>query len=263
MKLHEISVKKPVAVTMAVLMFVVIGLYSLTMLPIEMTPDMELSMAIVATQYPNVGSREVENMVTKPIESAVASISGVDTLSSQSSEGMSMVMVQFVNGTDMDKAASDMESNIGLIKSYLPEGATDPIVVKLDTDMMATAQFSVAYEGYDLVQTKQFVDDVLDAKIKSIDGIASVAVTGSVNRQINVYIDPAKLYGYNMSITDIANSIMAQNVNLPAGTTKAMGKKLSARLLGKFESVEEISSIPLMTSQGQVISLRDIATVED
>ena len=263
MKLHETSVKKPVAVTMAVLMFVVIGLYSLTMLPIEMTPDMELSMAIVATQYPNVGSREVENMVTKPIESAVASISGVDTLSSQSSEGMSMVMVQFANGTDMDKAASDMESNIGLIKSYLPEGATDPIVVKLDTDMMATAQFSVAYEGYDLVQTKQFVDDVLDAKIKSIDGIASVAVTGSVNRQINVYIDPAKLYGYNMSITDIANSIMAQNVNLPAGTTKAMGKKLSARLLGKFESVEEISSIPLMTSQGQVISLRDIATVED
>ncbi len=248
---------------MAVLMFVVIGLYSLTMLPLEMTPDMELSMAIVATQYPNVGSEEIENMVTKPIESAVASISGVDSISSQSSEGMSMVMVQFANGTDMDKAASDMESNIGLVESYLPDGAGDPMVVKLDTDMIATAQFSVAYEGYDLVQTKQFVDDTLEAKIKSIDGIASVSVTGSVNRQIDVYIDPVKLYGYNMSITDVANSIMAQNVNLPAGTTNAMGKKLSARMLGKFESVEEIKSIPLMTSQGQVISLRDIATVED
>ena len=162
MKLHEISVKKPVAVTMVVLMFVVIGLYALTMLPLEMTPDMELSMAIVATQYPNVGSEEVENMVTKPIESAVASISGVDTISSQSSEGMSMVMVQFANGTDMDKATADMESNIGLIESFLPDGATDPIVVKLDTDMIATAQFSVAYDGYDLVQTKQFVDDVLE-----------------------------------------------------------------------------------------------------
>jgi len=262
-KLHEISVKKPVAVTMVVLMFVVIGLYSLTMLPIEMTPDMELSMAIVATQYPNVGSEEVENMVTKPIEGAVASISGVDTISSQSSEGMSMVMVQFANGTDMDKATSDMESNIGLIESYLPDGATDPVVVKLDTDMIATAQFSVSYDGYDLVQTKQFVDDVLESKIKSIDGIASVAVTGSVNRQINVYIDPAKLYGYDMSITDVANSIMAQNVNLPAGTTNAMGKELPARMLGKIESVQEISAIPLMTSMGQVISLRDIATVED
>lgn len=263
MKLHEISVKKPVAVTMVVLMFVVIGLYALTMLPLEMTPDMELSMAIVATQYPNVGSEEVENMVTKPIENAVASISGVDTISSQSSEGMSMVMVQFANGTDMDKATADMESNIGLIESFLPDGATDPIVVKLDTDMIATAQFSVAYDGYDLVQTKQFVDDVLEAKVKSIDGVASVTVTGSVNRQIDVYVDPAKLYGYNMSLTDVANSIMAQNVNLPAGTTNAMGKKLSARLLGKLDSLEEINSIPLMTSQGQVISLRDIATVED
>ncbi len=263
MKLHELSVKKPVAVTMAVLIFVVIGLYSLTMLPIEMTPKMELSMAIVATQYPNVGSEEVENMVTKPIESAVSSISGVDTISSQSSEGSSMIMIEFSAGTDMDKAISDIESNINIIENYLPEDASDPMVLKLNTDMMAAAQFSISYEGYDLVQTKQFVDDTLESKLKSVNGVASVSVTGAQNRQIDVFVDPTKLFGYNASINDVANAIMAQNQNLPAGTTDAMGKDLSARVLGKFKSVEEIKSVPLMTSTGQVIALRDVAEVKD
>ncbi len=263
MKLYEISVKKPVAVTMVVLMLVVIGLYALTMLPIEMTPKMDMSMAIVATQYSNVGSEEIENMVTKPIEGAVSSISGVDTITSQSSEGVSMIMVQFSNGTDMDKAVADMESNINMIKAFLPEDASDPMVLKLDTDMMATAQFSVSYDGYDLVQTKQYVDDTLENKLKSIDGVASVSVSGARNRQIDVYVDPSRLYGYDVSISDVAAAIGAQNVNLPAGTTNAMGKKLSARVIGKLESVKEIEAIPLMTKNGQVICLRDIAEVKD
>ncbi|MBQ4631066.1 MAG: efflux RND transporter permease subunit [Clostridia bacterium] len=263
MKLHEISVKKPVAVVMVILMFAVIGLYALTMLPIELTPNMDLSMAIVATQYTNVGSEEVETMITKPIEGAISSISGVDTVTSQSSEGISLVMVQFSSGTDMDKATADMESSINMIESFLPEDAGDPMVLKLDTDMLATAQFSISYEGYDLVQTKQFVDDTLEAKLKSVNGVANVSVTGAQNRQIDVYINPSKLYDYNMTMTDVATSIAAQNQNLPAGTTNALGKKLSARMLGKFESIEDLESVPLMTKTGQVINLKDIATVKD
>ena len=95
MKLHEISVKRPIAVTMVVLIFVVIGLYSMSMLPLEMMPEMDLSMALVYTQYGTVGSAEVENMVTKTIEGAVSSVSGVKTLTSQSSEGTSLVMAEF------------------------------------------------------------------------------------------------------------------------------------------------------------------------
>lgn len=263
MKLYELSVKKPVAVVMAVLMFVVIGLYSLTMIPMEMTPKMDLSMAIVMTQYPNVGSEEVENMVTKPIESAISSVSGVSSINSQTSQGISMVLVQFSTGTDMDKAVSDMESNINLVKSMLPDTSYDPIVVKLDTDMMSTAQFSVAYEGYDIVQTKKFVDDVLENKLKAINGVASVSVTGARDREIDVFVNPSLLYGYDMTIQDIANAIMAQNQNMPSGTTTTLGKKLSSRMLGKVKSVDEIKTIPLMTKSGQVINIKDIATVED
>ena len=148
MKLHELSVKRPIAVTMAVLIFVVIGLYSLTMLPMEMMPEIDLSMALIYTQYGTTGSEEVENMVTKPIEASVSSVSGVEGLNSQSSEGTSIVMAQFAVGTDMDKAVSDIQGNIELIKDYLPAEAEEPMVLKLDMSMMPIAMLSATYDGY-------------------------------------------------------------------------------------------------------------------
>ena len=112
MKIYELSVKRPIAVIMAVLIFVVLGFYSMTMLSMEMMPEMELSMALIYTAYPNVGSEEVENLVTKPIENAVSSVSGVNSVTSTSSEGTSMVMVEFSNSTDMDQAVIDIEKNV-------------------------------------------------------------------------------------------------------------------------------------------------------
>ena len=132
MKLHELSVKRPVAVTMAVLIFVVIGAYALSMLPIDAMPDMDLKMVLVMTNYSNVGSEEIENLVTKPVEGAVASVSGLDTLRSQSSEGSSIVMAQFTNKTDIDEAVSTIENNINMISATLPEDADEPMVLKLD-----------------------------------------------------------------------------------------------------------------------------------
>lgn len=263
MKLHEISVKRPIAVTMVVLIFVVIGVYSLSMLPIEMMPEMELNYALVYTSYSNAGSSEVESLVTKTIEGAIGSVSGIDTVQSQSSEGTSIVMASFASGTDMDKAVSDMESNIDLVKAYLPENADDPLVMKLDMSMMATAMMSVGYEGYDLIQTKQFVEDNLESRLEAVDGVASVSIAGARDRIIEVEVDPEKLYGYNVTVASIAGSIGAQNTNMPAGTTEGMNKNIAVRALGKFSSVEDIENVPLTTSTGQIIYLKDVANVSD
>lgn len=263
MKLYELSVKRPVAVIMAVLVFIVLGLYSMSMLSIELMPDMELSMALVYTSYNNVGSEEVENLVTKKIESAVSSVSGVDTITSQSSEGSSITMVQFSTGTDMDEAVQSMKQNIDMYKSMLPDGADDPIVMKLDTSMMPAAVMSISYEGYDLVQTKRFADDNLIKKLESVSGVASVSISGAQDKEIDVVIDPQKVFGYNMSLSDIATAITYQNQNLPSGNTYANEKKLSVKTKGKFDNVSEIESVPLVTSTGQVIYLRDIASVKE
>lgn len=263
MKLHEISVKRPVAVIMAVLIFVVIGLYSLSMLKMEAMPDMDLSMAVISTTYRNVGSEEIENLITKPIEGAISSVSGIDTIASQTSEGSSLVMVQFNTGTDMDKAVSDMETNIDMISSMLPEDADDPMVIKIDTNAMATAMMSVSYEGYDLVQTKKFVEDNVVSRLEAIDGVGSVNVSGAQDRVIEIVVDPDKMFGYDMNMSALVGAVAAQNQNVSSGTAEGMNKKMSIRTLGKFKDISDIEVVPITTSTGQVIYLRDIATVKD
>ncbi len=263
MKIYELSVKRSIAVTMAVLVFVVLGFYSLSMLSMEMMPEMEMSMALVFTSYPNVGSEEVENLVTKPIESAVSSVSGVNSVTSQSSEGTSLILVEFSSSTDMDQAVLDMEKNIDMYEAYLPDSIDSPMVLKMDTSMMPAAMLSVTYEGYDLVQTKQFIDDNVVNKLEAVDGVASVTVSGAQDKQIEVVVDPQKVFGYNMTLSDVVGYIAYQNQNSPAGTTDAMGKSMSVKTIGKFENVKDIESVPLITNQGQVVYIRDIASVKE
>lgn len=263
MNLSKLSVKRPVAVTMIVLIFVVIGLYSVTMLPMEMLPEMDLSMAIVYTSYPNVGSQEVENLVTKTIESAVSSVSGATGITAQSSEGSSMVMIEFSADTDMDTAIQNLKDNVSLVEGYLPEGVTEPMILKLDTSMMPSAMMSVAYEGMDLIQTKKFVEENVANKLEAVDGVASVNVTGATDRIIEVEVDPQKLFGYGVSMSDAASAIAAQNMNLPAGSVSKNSRDYSLRAVGKFSSVEEIEIVPLVTATGQVVFLKDIASISD
>ena len=263
MKLHELSVKRPVAVTMIILICVVLGVYSLSMLPIDAMPEMDLKVAIVMTQYPNVGSEEIETLITEPIEDAVASVSGLDTMQSQSMEGMSIVMAQFTNSTDIDEAVSTIENNIDMVSMRLPEDATEPTVLKLDITSMSSLMMSVSYEGYDLEQTKKFIEENVEHRIKSAGGVASVTVSGATDRIIEIEVDKNKIQGYNVGFTDIVNAVSGQNNNLPAGTTEANSKDLAVRMIGKFEEISEIGLVPLTTSQGQVIYIKDVARIND
>lgn len=263
MKLHELSVKRPIAVTMVILIMVVLGTYSLTMLPIEAMPEMDLKMAVVLTNYQNVGSEEIENLITVPIEEAVASVSGLDTMQSQSMEGMSITMVQFTNDTDIDEAVSTIENNIDMISAMLPEDASDPMVLKLDMNSMASVMMSVSYEGYDLIQTKKFVENNVENRLKSAGGVASVNISGGQDRVIEIEVSPEKMYGYNMSFSDIVTSVAGQNNNLPAGNTESGKKDLAVRMMGEFKKISDIGLVPLTTSQGQIIYIKDIANIND
>jgi len=263
MKLHELSVKKPVAVSMIILIFFVIGLYSMSMLSIEMMPDMNIPVVVVATQYSNVAPDEIENIVTKPLEGAISSVSGLDTLTSMSDEGSSLIVAQFDTNIDIEQAEDDINAKINLMKSTLPDECNDPMVIKMDLDAMAVAQFSFDIDGYDIIQTKKYVEDNIQSRLEAISGVASVSVTGANERQIEVVVDPEKMFGYDLSVSQIAAAIAAQNQNLPGGTTSGMGMDLAVRTLGKFSSVKEIERIPIVTASGQIIYLTDVASVND
>lgn len=261
MKLHELSVKRPVTAVMAVLVFVTLGLFAVTMLPIEMTPDVSMDMLTVITTYSNVAPSEIESLITDPIEEAVSAVSGVDKISSTSNEGTSMVMVQFTSGTDIDEAKESVKSNIDLVP--LPDDCDDPMIMKLDSSMMPVAMLSFVRDGYSLEETQQFLEDNVESQLESIDGVASVTISGATEREIHVEVDTNKMFGYNISMSQIVSAIASENNNMPGGKVTSSGKDVSVRSVGKFSSIKEISSVPITTPSGQIIYLDDVAQIKD
>lgn len=263
MSISEVSVKRPVAMCMIVMIIVVLGLYSLTMLPMDMYPNITMPMVLVQTSYSGVAPTEMENMVTKPLESAVATVSGIKSIQSTSSQGSSMVIAEFNQGTDIDVAAMEMREKIDLYGSALPDGADDPMIIKMDPSMIPIGNFSVSVEGYDLEKTKTFVDNEIASQLEGLTGVGQVNVSGGLDREIQIEVDPAKLLGYQLSFGSITNALMGDNVNLPGGDVKSGGKTITLRSIGEFTKMEDIESIPIMLPTGGTVYLRDVADVND
>lgn len=263
MSISEVSVKRPVAMTMVVLMIVVIGLYALTMLPIDLYPNITMPMAAVQTTYSGVSPSEIENMVTKPIETALSQVSGIQNITSTSSQGSSIVIAEFDYGTDMDVCSMEMREKVDLIKGALPEDASDPIIIKMDPSMVPIANFSVSMEGANLEQTKSFADNEVVTALEGLSGVGSVTVSGGLEREIQVNVDPAKMLGYSLSLSSVTQAIGGDNQNLPGGEVDSGGKTMSVRTIGQFTGIEDIETLPLILPNGQTIYMRDIADVQD
>jgi HAE1 family hydrophobic/amphiphilic exporter-1 len=146
MDITKLSIKRPIALLMVVCIVVLLGWVSFTSLPIDLVPSMNIPYALVMTTYPGAGPYVIENMVTKPMESAVATVQNVKTVQSQSAEGTSFVVAEFADGTDMDFASLDLREKIDLIKPMLPDGVGDPMVLKMDLNSMPIASLTVSGE---------------------------------------------------------------------------------------------------------------------
>ncbi len=263
MNISKLSVKRPVAMAMVVLVFVVIGLYSFTSLPIDMFPNMTMPMAVVSASYSGVAPQEMENIVTKPIEQAIASTSNIKNITSSTSEGNSMVMAEFEYGTDMDIASMDMREKLEMISYVLPDDMNDPTIFKLDPSMMAVGTISISKKNSTPSQVKTFAEDEIASKLESISGVASVSVTGGEDREIQIDVDPNAMSAYGIGLANITNALRSDNVNSSGGNVESTGKSLSVRTLGEFMSLNDLEFVPITLPNGTVIYLRDIAKIND
>lgn len=261
MKLSKVSIQRPVTTVMVVFIVILLGIVSIGRLPVDLLPSFELPYALVMTSYNGAGPQEIESLITKPLESMVGTVSNLKNITSTSSNGSSMIFVEFNDGTDMDVAMLNMREKIDMIKDFLPEDAEDPLVMALDPNMMPVMEIGVS-GNEDLVKLKQIVDDEITGKIERIEGVASVSVTGGKAKEIRITLLPDKLKGYNIVPSTVAQSIAAENLNLPAGEVKQGTSTLTLRAVGEFNSIEEIRNLPI-TTPGGVIYLRDIAEVEE
>lgn len=259
MKIADFCIKHKVTTILAFVMIVIFGAVSFGALPLALMPNIELPMAIVMTTYAGAGPEEIENLVTKPIESACASVAGMDKQQSQSSENRSIVMVTFTDGTDMDQALVDMREKIDLAKASLPDDASAPTVMKMDIDSMPVVM--IGLKGNDLAQMQSVADDDIAPRLERIDGVASVNVMGGYENEVAIETYNDRLEGYGLSVSYIGQMLGADNVAMPAGEVQNGTQKLSVRADGEYKSVEDVENTLIPLPAGGTVRLGEIAKV--
>jgi len=263
MWLTRLSITRPVTILMLVAALVIMGLQSRSRLPVDLYPDIDFPMLFISTVYAGTGPEEMETLVSKPIEDAVSTISGLKKLSSTSAEGVSSVMMEFEIGTDLDVAASDVRSKLDALRNALPEDAEAPIVNKLDVGALPVVQLSAASGRRPSQEVRRIADDIIKDRLSQISGVASVSIYGGDVREIRVEVDKARLEAYGLSIAQVVSAIQLENLNLPSGTVKEQERNFAVRVMGEFETPDQLYDVRLSSAGDPNLTLRDVATVYD
>lgn len=262
MKIYETSVKKPITTSLIFIAIIVLGLFSLSKLSIDQFPEIEMNTAIVLVSYPGASAEDVENNVTKVMESALSTVSDLKKLKSTSKENTAIISVEFNWGTDLDAAVNDMRDKIEMVKSYLPDGCSNPMIMKISTDMMPITIISATADESTAALYK-ILDDGVANPLNRINGVGSVSISGAPQREIIVDCDPTKLEAYNLTVEQIGSVIAKENVSTPGGNIDIGSQTYSLRIEGEMKESSELDDIVVANYSGKSIFLKDIASVRD
>lgn len=263
MKLARIAVDRPVTMYMFYIAVILLGAVSLRELSVDLLPDISYPRLSVITNYPGVAPEEVETLITAPLESAVSRIPGLRRVESVSKEGVSLLTLEFDWGTNMDFTMLHTREQLDNAKDRFPEDADSPTIVPLDPQSRPIMTLAVTGDR-SLLELKEFAEELIKPRLEQIEGVGSAEITGGVEREIQVEADPSKLALYGLKVEDVARRVDAFNRNLQGGTIRKGTFKYALRVVGEFESLDEIGEISLLvTKEGGVVRLRDVATVRD
>ncbi len=262
--LSKASIKRPVTTIMVMIIVVMAGVIALSTLKLDLMPKIDIPVAAVMTTYVGASPEDIENLITEPIEEALGSVSNVDTITSTSSANSSTVIIQFVDGTDLDMAAIDIREQIDLIKSSLPDDANEPIVFKMDISALSSSTIvGVTSDAMGLSELNTLLEDNIVNRFERIEGVASADLYGGIENEIEIVVEPNKMEGYGITTSQLSQVLQAENSNYPSGSVWQGDNKLQIRSLGEFQSVEEIKKLPITTSTGAIIHVDDVATVKE
>jgi len=260
-KLANLSVDRPLAISMVLVALVLLGLFSLPRLAVDLYPEMELPFVAIVTSYEGAAPAEVEKLVTKPVESAVATVSNVSEIHSVSQNGSSLVLILFKWGTDVDDAVNDLREKVDQMKGMLPDGAQTPRTMKADPNSQPIISFAVT--GGDVVKLKKIAEDTIRPRLERIEGVASVNVNGGREREIKVMLDKAKLDAYYLGVNQVIQGLAGDNISGTAGTVEKGASEMSLRVIGEYSSLEDLRNVRISLPTGTTVALRDLAVIED
>ncbi|MCI9559253.1 efflux RND transporter permease subunit [Candidatus Ventrimonas sp. KK005] len=259
MGLTKSVLKRPVTTVLVVLCLIVFGLQSVLSAKMELMPTMDMPMLIIATIYPGASPEDVNDLVTTEIEETIGSLSGVDTIQSMSMENMSMVVIQYDYGKDIDEAYDDLKKKMDVLESQLPDDCESPMVVELNLDDMASVYLSVNHKTEPNLYN--YVNNKVVPELEKITTVADVDLSGGQEEYIKVELIPEKLQQYHLNMNAIAQTIGSTNFTYPAGDTIVGGQQLAVSAGMEYDTMELLKQIPISLGNGNVIYLEDVANI--
>ncbi|MBI3680735.1 MAG: efflux RND transporter permease subunit [Acidobacteria bacterium] len=261
-RLAEICVRRPVFATMLVLALMVLGGDAYRKLGVDLFPKVEFPIVTVTATLRGASPEEVETQISKKMEEAVNTISGIDDLRSTSAEGISIISIQFTLDKDPEEAAQEVRDRVNRVLSQLPKDADPPVIEKLAIDASPVVTVVVS-SPRELRETTRLVDDRIKKNIESIAGVGQVRFVGDRQRQIQIILDGEKLYAYNLNIDQVRQQIAVQNVEVPGGNIDQGRREVALRTLGRVERPQDFARIVIGNRGGQPARISDIGRVVD
>ena len=265
MNLSEISIKKPVTVSMVALILLIFGFVSLTKLPVELYPNTSFGeISIIIQVRGGIPPTEVEQLVTKPIEEAVATVSNLEQLLSISKEGESTVVLSFRSGTDMDFAALEVREKFARVKNQLPKEIEKPVIAQFQQGDVPIVIVAATSERRTTEEIRKIVDATMKETLKRVSGVANVEVAGGRERKILIEADQVKLASFGIPMDELTSTLGANNLNLLSGEVERSTDRFLVRVIGEFDSLDQIKNMPIRyDSSGSAIRVKDVAAVKD
>ena len=258
MTISKFCIKHKVTTLLAVILILVFGVVFTTQLQMSLLPNMSYPAAYVYCYYNGAGPSDMEELVTRPLESAIMSVSGVDEVQSSSADSVTTVQILYVDGTDVDIAAAKLREQFDALS--LPDGCSDPVIINLNiSDMMPAAM--VALMGDDLSELQALAEDTVGPALERIGGVAAVDIFGGVGQQVAVQLDPTRAAGYGLSNAYVCNFLAAENLLYPGGDMQNGSKTLTVSTDAKFQTVDDVANMLLALPAGGTIRLSEVADV--
>ena len=262
MNLARTSVRRPIFATMLTLIVVVLGAMALTRLQIDLLPSIELPTLTVRTQYEGADPVVMERLVTQIVEEIVATVPGVEEMTSQSYEGNSRVRVSFGWGSDIDNVAVDVQATLEDEANELPDDVVGPRVSKFDVDSFPVVLLGIS-SRLDPVELTQLVEDQIRYRFARVPGVAQVDPWGGYTREVRVELDPAKLNALGLPLNEMLDAIRDANIDVPAGKIERGGFEVTLRAPAEFGSLAEIRDTVIAEREGAMVTLGQVAQIKD
>lgn len=260
--LAKLCIKRPVFATMLILAFIVSGVFTYFSLGVDRMPKIDAPFVMVTVINPGASPEEVETEITKKIEDAVNSISGLEELSSTSSEGMALIRIEFALSKDGNVAAQEVQNKINQIVNEMPSSAEVPVVTKMDPDASSVLQIAISAPRSTRDVTL-IADKLIKQKLENCDGVGQVKIQGGANREIHIVVNPERLRAYNLTVTDVFSALQRQNMEMPGGSIKSGGKDFTIRTSGKIKDPAEFNNVAIAIRNGYTIKVSDIGQAKD